>query len=161
MRSHKVLWITAGLAALVLGFGFSALAPYHQPPEEEKSEQAEVITIRLGNFFFEGPAGKSDSTEEPQVVARLKHGQAYKLQFVNTTSTPHQVISPLFSAPEEKVFSVAPNSTVEIEITPNFLTVEDGFPLQFELACHVGHGSGFDHFKQGMHALIEVVPPSP
>lgn len=161
MRSHKALWIIVGLAALgALVLGFSALAPYHQPPEEEEEEQgqAEVITIQLGNFFFEGPAGRSDSAEEPQVVARLKNGQVYKLRFVNTTSTPHQVVSPLFAAPEEKVFSVAPNSTVEIEITPRFLTVEDGFSLQFDLACHVGHGSGFDHFKQGMHALIEVVP---
>lgn len=146
------------LAAVIL-LGEWGYAPYHQPPPPSgEEEEAEVVVIHLGNFFFEGPEGRSDSTDEPQVILRLTNGKQYKLVFENTTSTPHQVISPLFSAPEEKVFSVSPNGRVEIEIAPNFRTVADGFPLRFDLSCHVGHGSGADHFKQGMHALIEVVP---
>ncbi|GEM_PF-5517455 len=158
--------IVGGLAlGAVLFLGQWSYAPYHQPPPpppppsgQEQEEEVPEIVIRLGNFFFEGPEGRSDSAEEPKVVVKLKNGQRYKLVFENVSATPHQVISPLFAAPEEKIFSVEPNGRVEIEITPGFLTVEDGFPLQFDLSCHVGQGSAFDHFKQGMRALIEVIP---
>ncbi len=160
-KSPRAGWALV-LVALAVGVGLpvAVWAPYHQPPPPppEQEPEAQVVTIELGNFYFEGPVGRSDSADEPKVVVRLKNGQRYKLVFENTTGTPHQVISPLFAAPEERVFTVGPNGKVELEITPKFLTVEDGPSLLFDLSCHVGHGSDFDHFKQGMRALIEVVP---
>ncbi len=126
---------------------------------------AKEIHIKLGNFFFEGPEGRSGSesktpTEiEPKVIVRLKNGEHVKLIFENPSNVvDHEVISPLFSAPEEKRFSVPPLGKAEIEITPNFLTVADGGILTFHLVCHVRHGQTTDHYKLGMHALIEVVP---
>lgn len=153
------LGAVGGFAVLaVLFIGLWAVAPYHNPPDEEQA--AQEVTIRVGSFFFEGPDGRSSSTDDPQVVARLENGRKYKLIFENVSSTSHQVISPLLSAPEEKVFTLRPGEKFEVEVTPEFLTAADGFPLTFDLSCHVGHGSGADHYKQGMHALIEVVPTS-
>lgn len=165
---------SVGLAALLLVLlaGHPAVAPYHQPGGGEEGGDeggdAQTITITLGNFFFEGPQGRSSSAENPRVVARLENGKAYKLVFRNTSGIPHQVVSPLFNDQRmndgtlgrDDVRSVSPGQTLEIEITPNFLTVADGQRLAFDLSCHVGHGSAGDHFKQGMHGLIEIAPSS-
>jgi hypothetical protein len=157
MRRTRLVAVVGGFALLaVLLIGLWAVAPYHNPQEEEQA--AQEVTIRVGSFFFEGPAGRSSSTDAPKVVAKLVNGRKYKLIFENVSSAPHQVVSPLLSAPEEKVFNLRPGEKLEIEVTPEFLTVADGFSLAFDLACHVAHGSGADHYKQGMHALIEVVP---
>jgi len=102
-KSLRAGWVLA-LAALAVGVGLSVAvwAPYHQPPPPppEQEPEAQVVTIKLGNFYFEGPVGRSDSADEPKVVVRLKNGQRYKLVFENTTGTLHQVISPLFAAPQ-------------------------------------------------------------
>jgi len=136
-----------------------------QENENGDEEQIKEVRIQLGNFFFEGPEGRSGSENktqtaiEPQVIARLKNGEPVKLIFENTSPiVDHEVISPLFSAPEEMRFAVPPSSEFEIEITPNFLTVEDGGTLSFHISCHVRHGQSTDHYHLGMHGLIEVVP---
>jgi hypothetical protein len=145
-----------GLAVVaVLLSGLWAVAPYHSPQEEQTAQE---VVIRVGNFFFEGPEGRSSSADEPQVVVKLVNGRKYRLIFENVSSTPHQIVSPLLAAPEEKIFSLRPGERLEIEVTPEFLTVEDGFSLEFDLACHVGQGSDADHYRLGMHALIGVVP---
>lgn len=157
MRTLKVVGtVLAVLVGIFIG-GKWGFAPYHQPPQEEQ-DQAKEVLIQVGSFFFEGPAGRSSSKDDPQVVARLKNGEKVKLIFENVASIPHQVVSPLLSAPEEKVFPIQPGEKLEIELTPRFLTVEDGETLTFDLSCHVGHGTGNDHFSFGMRALIEIVP---
>jgi len=157
IRTLKVVGTVLAILVGIFIWGNWALAPYHQPPQEEQ-EQAEEITIQVGSFFFKGPEGHSDSKDEPKVILRLKNGKKAKLIFENVASIPHQVVSPLFSAPEEKVFTIQPGERLEIELTPRFLTVEDGETLTFDLSCHVGHGTGNDHFLFGMRALIEIVP---
>src|SRR5574341_134826 len=87
-----------------------------QSPDQQ---QAREIVIKTGNFFFEGPEGKSGSESKtptditPKVVAKLKNGERVKLVFVNVGGIDHEIISPLFSAPEEKRFALAPGEKFE------------------------------------------------
>jgi len=157
IQTLKVVGTVLAILVGIFIWGNWGFAPYHQPPQEEQN-QAKDVLIRVGSFFFEGPVGHSSSKDDPQVVARLKNGEKVKLIFENVASIPHEVVSPLFSAPEEKVFTIQPGERLEIELTPRFLMVEDGETLTFDLSCHVGHGTGNDHFLFGMRALIEIVP---
>jgi hypothetical protein len=141
-----------------------AAAPSAVVSSQDGAAQVKTITIKAGNFFFEGPEGKSGSESKtptdvkPQVVAKLKNGEKVKLVFVNVGGIDHEVISPLFSAPEEKRFPLGPDQNLEIELTPKFLTPEDGGTVVFDLWCHVRHSQSTDHYRLGMRALIEIVP---
>ncbi len=75
-KSPRAGWALV-LVALAVGVGLpvAVWAPYHQPPPPppEQEPEAQVVTIELGNFYFEGPVGRSDSADEPKGVGRLKH----------------------------------------------------------------------------------------
>ena len=147
------------------GVGLKAVGPYHDPEEQPDQASTEVV-IQAGNFFFAGPAGRSESADDPQVVAQLTNGQPHRLVFENVSSIGHQVISPLLNEQsredhtlaQDTVYELAAGERLAFEITPQFLTVEDGKSLQFDLSCHVGHPGG--HFNAGMRGTLEVVPAS-
>lgn len=155
--------VLAGSA--VAGVGLNAFGPYHNPQEQPDQEATEVV-IQAGNFFFEGPAGHSESADDPQVVAQLTNGQPHRLVFENVSSIGHQVISPLLNNQsrddhtlgQDTIYTLGAGERLSFEITPQFLTVEDGKTLQFDLSCHVGHPGG--HLAAGMRGTIEVVPDS-
>jgi hypothetical protein len=136
-----------------------------------QEENVRIVTIRVGNFFFEGPDGKSgtegkpevgvahEAVANPQVILKLKNGEPVRIVFQNESDiVDHEIVSPLFSAPDEERFALRPLQGWEIEFTPNFLTVQDGESLFFDLACHIRHGQETGHFGLGMHALIEIIP---
>ncbi len=160
-------WTGIGLvvALAAVAAGYWVLGP-SLGPEAQAQGADDRITIELGSFYFEGPEGRSDSTETPTVVAKLNNNQTTTLVFENTANIGHQVVSPLFNDQaledgtlgKDTVRSVAPGESLEIELTPELLTVADGQSLTFNLSCHVGHGTSGDHFKRGMNALLEVVP---
>ena len=161
-------WTAIGLSVglVAAAAGYLALGPSPLQMEAQAQDAAERITIELGSFYFDGPKGRSDSTANPSVVAELTNNQATTLVFENTANVPHQVVSPLFNDQaladgtlgKDTIRTVAPGESLEIEITPELLTVADGQSLTFGLSCHVGHGTASDHFDQGMHALLKVVP---
>ncbi|MBI1729717.1 hypothetical protein HY229_01450 [Candidatus Acetothermia bacterium] len=133
-------------------------------------ETVKEIHIKIGDFYFEGPEGRSgsdgkpstepDDVKNPKVILRLKNGEHVRLIFENKGQfhIDHEVVSPLFAAPDEKTFAVPPGQNVEFDFTPKFKTVDDGGTLVFDLSCHVRHRQTTDHYILGMHALIEVVP---
>lgn len=156
-----------GVVALALVFvGFiQSRQQIQTTPSQKLTDQAiKTITIKAGNFFWEGPDGKSGTNSKtpvditPQVVAKLKNGEKVKLVFENIGGIEHEVISPLFSAPEEKRFVLGAGEKVEIEFTPQFLTPEEGGTVTFDLWCHVRHLQSTDHYRLGMRALIQIVP---
>lgn len=136
----------------------------------QAQETVKEIHIKIGDFYFEGPEGRSGSdgkpstepndVKNPKVILRLKNGEHVKLIFENKGQfrIDHEVVSPLFAAPDEKTFSVPPGQSVEFDFTPKFKTADDGGTLIFDLSCHVRHRQSTDHYILGMHALIEVVP---
>lgn len=162
--SRRSLFRLAGGGVLASGavaaVGLNAFGPYHNPEEEPNPEATEIV-VQAGNFFFDGPAGRSDSADDPQVVAQLTNGQPHRLVFENVTTMRHQVISPLLNDQsrddhtlgQDTVYELAAGERLAFEITPQFLTVEKGKTLQFDLSCHI---SG--HFSAGMRGTIEVVP---
>lgn len=162
--SRRSLFRLAGGGVLagsaVAGVGLTAFGPYHDPQEQPNQAATEVV-IQAGNFFFDGPAGRSDSSDDPQVVAQLTNGQPHRLVFENVTMMRHQVISPLLNDQsrdahtlgQDTVYELSGGQQLVFEITPQFLTVEKGKTLQFDLSCHVG-----GHFASGMRGTIEVVP---
>lgn len=147
-------------SGVIASLGLNAYGPYHSP-EEEPSQEATEVVIQAGNFFFEGPAGHSESSDNPQVVAQLANEQPYRLVFENVSRMRHQVISPLLNDQsrddhtlgQDTVYELAVGEQLAFEITPQFLTVEKGKTLQFDLSCHVA-----GHFSSGMRGTIEVVP---
>ena len=142
----RIVSLASFTALLFVAVSLPAVAP---PSIKE-------ITIMEGAFFFQGPDGTSSSTTNPAVVAILKNGEPVKLTFQNVSSIDHEIISPLFSAPTEKVRILPHGKKLTIMITPKFRSVEDGAEFVFDLACHEMHGTPYDHFLQGMHALIKV-----
>ena len=137
----------------------------------QDDEEIKTIHITVDNFRFEGPEGISgpvgkppnnvehEAVHNPNVILRLKNRETVKLVFENVSDiVSHEVISPLFSAPEEVRYPLPPTGSVEIIITPAFRTADEGGTLTFDLSCHIRHGQTTDHFIMGMHALIEVVP---
>ncbi len=169
--------IAGGALLLALFFGFQHISGQPNSNVElastsvvlAQSDDIRTIRVELGDFFFEGPEGRSGAANKndaiagifdpPETVLQLKNGEPVKLVFVNISSVvDHQVISPLFAMPEEKVFRVSAGQTVEIEVTPNFLDVQDGGTIVLPLTCHERHGQDTGHYKLGMQALIEIVP---
>lgn len=131
----------------------------------QTDEAIKTIEVTLGNFFFEGPEGRSGAIgkngvfEAPEVIVRLKNNEPVHLVFKNVSDiVTHQVISPIFAMPEERVYVLGPLETLEIDYTPRFRDVEDGETLVFNLTCHERHLQATDHYGIGMRALIEVVP---
>lgn len=165
MNVRRWTWIALPLILVAAIAAHLASGPL-LPVEARAQDTSKRITIEVGSFYFEGPEGRSNSTDNPTVVAQLTNNQAHTLVFENTAEITHQVVSSLFNdqSPEDgtlgksKVRSVAPGESLEIRMTPEFLTVEDGQSLTFHLSCHVGHDTSGSHFNQGMHALLEVVP---
>jgi len=159
--------LIVGLILSVL-VGWALLSDLPQGAAQQEAGSVREVRIELGNFFFRGPDGVAGPQGNPlkgevadegsRVVARLKNGEPVKLVFVNVSSIEHQVVSPLLSAPAEAVFDLAPGERVEFEFTPDFLSVEDGTTLAFELSCHVRHGTPTDHYALGMVGFIEVIP---
>lgn len=173
--------IAGGALLLALFFGFQHIS--NQPATHAENvelastntvlaqadEDIKTITIELGDFFFEGPEGRSGANspqealagqfDPPATVVKLKNGEPVKLVFVNISSVvDHQVISPLFSMPEEQVFRLRAGETMEMVITPSFLDVEDGGTIILPLTCHERHGQDTGHYGLGMRAFIEIVP---
>lgn len=137
----------------------------------QEDEEIPTIHITVDNFRFEGPEGISgpvgkppngvehEAVHNPNVILRLKNRETVRLVFENVSDiVSHEVISPLFSAPDETRNALPPTGTWEIVITPAFRTADEGGTLTFDLSCHIRHGQTTDHFVMGMHALIEVVP---
>ena len=164
MKKLAMLMIGVAVATVAwLGFANQGQQK-NQATVQSTNQAAKEITIKVGNFSFEGPIGKSGTESKtpvdivPQVVAKLKNGEKVKLIFVNVGGIDHEIISPLFSAPEEKRFPLGPGEKFEIELTPKFLTPEDGGTVTFDLWCHVRHLQNTDHYRLGMRALIQIVP---
>lgn len=176
MNTTILALVVGGLLALAALFGFQHLTS--TPPEpatpvpvvvaaaaQAQDDGIETIEILLGDFYFEGPIGRSGATgkngafDGPQVVARLKNRQPVRLVFKNTSNIViHQVISPLFSMPEETVRVLGPGESFSMEFTPRLRDADDGETVQFNLTCHERHQQATDHYRIGMRALIEVVP---
>lgn len=171
--------VAGGALLLALFFGFQHISDQPNPNVElastttttlaQSSEDIKTIRIELGDFFFEGPAGRSGAANKndalagifdpPSPVVQLKNGEPVKLVFVNISPVVnHQVVSPLFSMPEERVFELPAGQTLELEVTPNFLDVQDGGTIVLPLTCHERHGQDTGHYGLGMQALIEIVP---
>lgn len=136
--------------ALTLGLITAISLPTLAPPPVKE------ITIKVGEFFWEGPDGKSSSHDNPAVIATLKNGEHVKITIQNVGQLDHQIISPLFSAPVEKVRVIKPRQKMIIDITPNFRSVADGTVFEFELSCHMQHGTVYDHYFQGLRAILRV-----
>ncbi len=175
MNTTMLALVASGLLLLAALFGFAHLAadpaPADAPPvvaaatAQAEGDEIETVEILLGDFFFEGPAGRSGPTgkdgafDGPQVVARLKNRQPVRLVFKNVSNIViHQFISPLFSMPEEDVRVLGPGETVSFEFTPRLRDVDDGEVVRFNLTCHERHQQATDHYRLGMRALLEVVP---
>jgi len=165
MNVRRWTWMGLLLILTAAIAGYLASGPL-LPMKARAQDTSERITIEMGNFYFEGPEGRSNSTDNPTVVAELTNNRAHTLVFENTAGGTHQVVSSLFNDQsledgtlgKSEIRTVAPGESLEIQITPEFLTVADGQSLTFHLSCHVGHDTSGGHFNQGMHALLEVMP---
>ena len=144
--------------------------------------------IQTGDFFFQGPAGKSGPFNAPEVNVAAITGAAsgeIVLVFKNVGGTEHEILSALFLTTTETIIKsfdakcneiskvesigslreveVQPEMTAEVtlaldEALVRSLEDDPNLALTFEIVCHVDHGTADDHYKKGMRGFITLKP---
>lgn len=176
--------IAVGLLIVVVAGFFSLSLPTSTVSGEEQA--AGATTIQLGDFWFGAAANQVPVGKPEANIATINGAASGEivLVFQNAGKLEHEVVIPgLFATTTEvKVKSFDANGkeismveTVgalrEIELQPGTKTevtlaldepiiraFEDNpdLALQFEIGCHVGHGTAADHYKAGMRGFITL-----
>jgi len=180
---RKLIAVTMMLA--VVGLLTATTLALRPTGASATASPAETV-IKMGEFYFEGPEGKSeapvgDTTKPVKNIGTYTGGAAGKIELVfeNIGKVLHEVRSPLFGATKEvKVELIDPSGKVvaEVESTDLLeLELEAGWKAKVELvlAGSVAKSLNEDkdlamvfeischvegHYKAGMRANITVKP---
>ncbi|MBI1729090.1 hypothetical protein HY229_08175 [Candidatus Acetothermia bacterium] len=164
------------------------LVPFIASIVPGQAAQDASTTIQLGDFFFQGPEGKTGPFDQPEVnIATITGASSGEIVITlqNNGKVEHEVLSPLFMLTNEtstvsfdsagnqvsrvetvgslREVAIEPGLKTEITLSldeATFRSFEDdpNHALQFEIECFVGHGTSGDHYKLGMRGFITLKP---